>query len=181
MTLLVIDTQKGITDSRLYRFEELRGNIKALIAQARESGVEVIYVRHDDGPGTGFSVGDEEFQIYEEFAPMEGERIFDKRVNSALHPSVGLRQYLAEKGEKKLMLVGLQTDFCIDATIKSGFDLGYEMVVPEHTNSTFDNPHLKQETAYRFFNDYVWPGRYAQCVPVDRALELLRQEGRHGA
>lgn len=177
MTLLVIDTQKGITDSRLYGFEKLRSNIKALIAAARENGVEVIYVRHDDGPGTGFSVGDDEFQIYEEFAPLEGEKIFDKRVNSALHPSVGLSAYLADKGEKRLMVVGLQTDFCIDATIKSAFDLGYEIFVPEHTNSTFDNPYLKQETAYHFFNDYIWPDRYAQCVPADRALELLREKG----
>ena len=163
MTLLVIDTQKGITDSRLYRFEELRGNIKALIAQAREAGAEVIYVRHDDGPGTGFSVGDDEFQIYEEFAPLPGEKIFDKTVNSALHPRVGLSKYLADKGEKQLMIVGMQTDFCIDATIKSGFDLGYEMFVPEHTNSTFDNAYLKQDTAYHFFNDYVWPGQIGRA------------------
>lgn len=39
MTLLVIDTQKGITDDRLYCFRHLWANIKALIAQARESGV----------------------------------------------------------------------------------------------------------------------------------------------
>lgn len=174
MVLLVIDTQVGITDSRLYCFEALRANIKALIAQARESGVEVIYVRHDDGPGTGFSVGDDEFQIFEEFAPLPGEKIFDKTVNSALYPSVGLSAYLAEKGEKQLMVVGMQTDFCIDATIKSGFDLGYEMIVPEHTNSTFDNPYLKQETAYHFFNEYVWPNRYARCVPMVQALELLQ-------
>ena len=176
MTLLVIVTQVGITDSRLYRFEALRANIKALIARARERGTEVVYVRHDDGPGTGFSVGDEEFQIFPEFAPLPGEKIFDKTVNSALHPSVGLSKYLADKGEKRLMVVGLQTDFCIDATIKSAFDLGYEIIVPEDTNSTFDNPYLKQETACRYFNDYVWPGRYARCVPMAQALELLSGE-----
>ena len=176
MTLLVIDTQVGITDSRLYRFEALRANIKALIARARERGTEVVYVRHDDGPGTDFSVGDEEFQIFPEFAPLPGEKIYDKTVNSALHPSVGLSKYLADKGEKRLMVVGLQTDFCIDATIKSAFDLGYEIIVPEDTNSTFDNPYLKQETACRYFNDYVWPGRYAKCVPMAQALELLSGE-----
>lgn len=175
MVLLVIDTQKGITDGRLYGFEALRANIKTLIAQARKSGAEVIYVRHDDGPGTGFSVGDDEFQIYEEFAPREGERIFDKVVNSALHPSVGLSKYLADKGEKQLMVVGLQTDFCIDATIKSGFDLGYEMIVPERTNSTFDNAYLGQRTAYHYFNEYVWPNRYARCVSMIEALALLKE------
>lgn len=180
MVLLVIDTQKGITDSRLYGFEALRSNIKTLIAQARESGVEVIYVRHDDGPGTGFSVGDDEFQIFEEFAPRPGERIFDKMVNSALHPSVGLSKYLADKGEKRVMVVGLQTDFCIDSTIKSGFDLGWEMLVPENANSTFDNAYLKRDVAYHYFNEYVWPGRYAKCVTMARALELLRGEGAAG-
>ena len=95
-------------------------------------------------------------------------------VNSALHPSVGLSGYLVETGEKQLMVVGMQTDFCIDATIKSGFDLGFEMIVPEHTNSTFDNQYMKQDTAYHYFNDFVWPGRYARCVPMEEAINLLQ-------
>ena len=65
MILLVIDTQKGITDERLYAFEKFKNNIKLLISEARKHKVEIVYVRHDDGPGTGFSVGDEEFEIYE--------------------------------------------------------------------------------------------------------------------
>ena len=43
MVLLVIDTQKGITDDRLYEFDKMRANIKELIALARENGKEVIY------------------------------------------------------------------------------------------------------------------------------------------
>lgn len=35
MTLLVIDTQKGITDDRLYEFEKFKSNIKELISLAR--------------------------------------------------------------------------------------------------------------------------------------------------
>ncbi len=97
MVLLVIDTQKGITDGRLYAFERFRENVKLLIAEARANGVEVVYVRHDDGPGTGFSLGDEEFEIFGEFAPAGDERIFDKTVNSALHSSTHLADYLAEE------------------------------------------------------------------------------------
>ena len=135
MTLLVVDTQKGITDERLFAFEQFKSNIKLLISEARDNGVEIVYVRHDDGPGTGFSVGDEEFEIFEEFAPKENERIFDKTVNSAFHNSTGLVEYLAEKGERQIMIVGLQTNFCIDATIKSGFEQGYEIYVPEYFKS----------------------------------------------
>lgn len=31
---------------------------------ARANGVEVVFVLHDDGPGTGFSVGDVDYEIY---------------------------------------------------------------------------------------------------------------------
>ena len=174
MVLLVVDTQKGITDERLYRFEEFRDNVKSLIAEARRDKVEVIFVRHDDGPGSGFSVGDEDFEIYDGFAPEKGELIFDKSVNSAFHPSTGLLQYLEMKQVKKAIVVGLQTDFCIDATIKSGFENGFEIIVPEYSNSTRDNQYMDAETSYEFFNSFIWPNRYARCVSLDETLELLR-------
>ena len=102
MILLVVDTQKGITDERLYEFERVRSNIKSLIDEARNNHVEVVYVRHDDGPGTGFSAGDDAFEIFEEFAPEEKELIFDKTVNSAFHDTTGLIRYLLEKNENKI-------------------------------------------------------------------------------
>ena len=98
MVLLVIDTQKGITDDRLYEFEKVTKNIKELIDLARANHKKVIFVQHDDGPGTGFSYGDEEFEIYDEFARQEGEWLFVKTVNSALHPSVGLLDELKAIG-----------------------------------------------------------------------------------
>ena len=64
MVLLVVDTQKGIVDERLYAFEKFVSNIRKLIRTAREQGIEVVYVQHDDGPGTGFSIGDDEFEVY---------------------------------------------------------------------------------------------------------------------
>ena len=74
MILLVVDTQKGCFDERLYAFEKVRDNIKQLIAIARENNVEVVYVQHDDGPGTDLDKTAESYKIYEEFAPRENER-----------------------------------------------------------------------------------------------------------
>lgn len=51
MVLLVIDTQKQITNTALYNFDRFVSNVKKLIKAARENHIEVIYVRHDDGPG----------------------------------------------------------------------------------------------------------------------------------
>ena len=55
MKLLVVDVQKGITNDRLYAYESFLSNITGLIDTARKNNVEVIYVQHDDGPGSGFS------------------------------------------------------------------------------------------------------------------------------
>lgn len=175
MVLLVIDTQKGITDERLYEFERFRHNIKCLINEARCNHVEVVYVRHDDGPGTGFSVGDDEFEIFEEFAPKENEHIFDKTVNSAFHETTGLLKYLEEKNEKTIIIVGLQTNFCIDATIKSGFEHGFDMYIPEYANSTFDNDYMDKDVCYHYYNDFIWPERYANCISFSSAVDMLRR------
>ncbi len=157
MVLLVIDVQKGITDESLYGFRQFTENLKKLIGACRKCGVEVIYVRHDDGPGSGFSKGDADFEIYEEIAPESGEKIFDKKVNSAFHESTGLDLYLKAMNIKKVIAVGLQTDYCVDATVKSGFEKAYEMIVPEYCNSTRGNPYMDGRTTYEFFNKSMWP------------------------
>ena len=176
MILLVIDTQKGITNENLYEFDIFKTNVSTLIAEARKNGTEVVFVRHDDGPGSGFSVGDEAFEIYEGFAPNVGEKIFDKSVNSAFHASSGLLKYLKDKDEKTVIAVGLMTDFCMDATIKSGFENGFEMIVPALCNSTMKtNDFMSAENAYRFYNEFMWPERYARCVSFEEALSMIKE------
>ncbi len=175
MVLLVVDTQKGIVDERLYAFEKFVSNIKELIRTAREQGIEVVYVQHDDGPGTGFSIGDDEFEVYSEFAPLPTERRFVKTVCSAFKKESGLLEYLTEKGEKDVMVCGIMTDFCINATVEAGFEHGLHMIVPAYANSTKDNEYMTGEQSYRYYNEFLWPDCYADCVPMEKALELLKK------
>ncbi|WP_022763535.1 cysteine hydrolase family protein [Butyrivibrio sp. AD3002] len=172
MKLIVIDIQKGITDERLYNFDGFIKNVTSIIDAARKNDVEVIYVQHDDGPGTGFSVGDEDFEIADQVAPRENEKIFIKTVNSCFG-NAELADYLSDSGVKDLMIVGLQTNFCIDASVKSAFERGYRVIIPEGTNSTFDNDYMNSETTYKYYNEMMWPERFASCIPVDEAIKLI--------
>ena len=172
MVVLVIDIQKGITDNRLYDFEGFISNTKRVIETARFNGVEVIYVRHDDGPGTGFSIGDEDFEIAEQVSPINTEKIFDKTINSCFG-NKKLSEYLQKQDDKRLMIVGLQTNYCIDASVKSAFEKGFEVIIPAGTNSTFDNDYMDAETTYHYYNDMMWPKRFAKCVSVDEAVSML--------
>ncbi len=172
MKLIVIDVQKGITDERLYDFDGFIRNVTNIIDAARKNNVEVIYVQHDDGPGTGFSFGDKDFEIADQVAPKENEKIFIKTINSCFGNN-DLANYLRESREKDLMIVGLQTNFCIDASVKSAFERGYKVIIPKGTNSTFDNDYMDRETTYKYYNDMMWPERFASCISVDDAIKMI--------
>lgn len=175
MILLVVDAQKQITNDKLYMFDKFVVNVKALISAARENAVGVIFVRHDDGAGEAMTKGREGFEIYDEFKPREDERIFDKTANSAFYRT-GLLGYLEKIGETELMIVGLQTDYCIDATVKCGFEHGFKVTVPANCNTTFDNEFMSAEKSYAYYNDFIWQKRYAECISVENALERIRGE-----
>ena len=72
------------------------------------------------------------------------------------------------------MIVGLQTNFCIDATVKSAFEKGFRVIIPEGTNSTFDNEYMDAGTTYRYYNEMMWPKRFAECVSVDEAISMMK-------
>ena len=176
MILLVVDTQKGCFNENLYLFETIKKNIKQLISLARENNVEVVYVQHDDGPGTDLDKSADNYEIYEEFAPRDGEKRFEKNVNSAFHPMTGLTEYLQSKGEKDIIAIGVSTDYCMDATVKSGFEKGFNIIIPEYTNSTYDNPYFDKEAAYHYFNDFMWNKRYAKVISFEQAVQLLQSK-----
>ncbi|NBJ91983.1 cysteine hydrolase family protein [Parablautia muri] len=172
MVLLVVDTQNLIMNNDLYEFQTLVYRIRTLIDKARNNNIEVIYVRHDDGIGQKLTKGTLGYEIYEEFQPMSDERIFDKNVNSAFK-GTRLLDYLHEKGEDTIIIVGLQTDYCIDATVKCGFEHGFKMIVPANTNSTVDNSYMSAESSYKYYNEFMWNGRYAECISFEKTLELF--------
>lgn len=172
MKLLVIDIQKGITNNKLYNYEVFIENTTKIIKVARDNQIEVIFFQHDDGPGTGFSIGDEDFEIANQVTPMDGEKVFIKDINSCFG-NKEFAEYI--KDEDTLMIVGLQTNFCIDATIKSAFERGYKVIIPTGTNSTFDNDYMTSKVTYEYYNDMMWPNRFAACVSVEEAIILLQQ------
>ena len=71
------------------------------------------------------------------------------------------------------MIIGLQTNYCIDATVKSAFERGFEVIIPDGTNSTFDNDYMTGETTYRYYNGDVWE-EIVDAVSFGEALEMLK-------
>jgi nicotinamidase-related amidase len=170
--LLVVDVQTALIKEHPYNEENVIGNIKRLISIARDSNIEVLYVRHNDGIGEELEYGTEGWQIYNEITPLQDEKVFEKQYNSAFFKT-GLKDYLDTKKIDTIILTGLQTEYCIDATLKSAFDNGYNVIIPEQTNTTFDNEYLSGQKLYEFYNYKIWNNRFAKVLSVDEVSKIL--------
>ena len=82
------------------------------------------------------------------------------------------KEYMEQQEDKRLMIIGLQTNYCIDATVKSAFERGFEVIIPEGTNSTFDNDYMTGETTVRYYNEDVWEN-IVDSVTIEEALDML--------
>jgi nicotinamidase-related amidase len=172
IVLLVVDVQNALIKKHPHNEHRVIENIKRLILTARDNKKQVIYVRHDDGKGTELEQGTDGWQIYDDIVPNDSELIFEKEYNSAFHKT-GLREHLESKEVDTIILVGLQTEYCIDATLKSAFDYGYKIIIPEETNTTFDNEYLSGEKLYEFYNHKIWNKRFASVLSMDDVMKIL--------
>lgn len=175
IVLLVVDVQNALINKHPYNEQKVIENIKKLLLTAKDNKKEVIYVRHDDGEGTEFEKGTDGWQIYHDIGPSSNELIIEKQYNSAFFKT-RLREYLESKGIDTIILVGLQTEYCMDATLKSAFDYGYKIIIPEETNTTFDNDYLSGEKLYKFYNYNIWKNRFANFISVDEVIKILENE-----
>ena len=171
MVLLVVDMQKGLVDEELYAFDTFMDRTTTLVDAARKNNVEVIFVQHDAGSDSGMTFGDEAFEIADQVKPLQGEKVFVKTINSCFG-NKDFKEYMEGQKDKCLMIIGLQTNYCIDCTVKSAFERGFEVIIPEGTNSTFDNDYMTGEATVRYYNEDVWEN-LVDSVTFEEALALL--------
>lgn len=172
--LLVVDVQKGLLRDHPWQEELFVNTLSGLLAAFREQGREVLFVRHDDGPESeALAYGSPGWEIVEEAAPLPGEKIFDKRKNSAFL-GTGLEAYLKKRNVDTLVIAGMQTEYCIDATVKSAFERGFRVVIPAGGVTTFDSSMLSAAELNRLFCYHIWKGRFADVLlPAELESEVL--------
>lgn len=172
--LLVVDVQTALINLHPYKKTEVVANIVKLIETARQNSIEVIYVRHDSGAGAPLAYGTEGWKIFSEVAPLDGERIFEKTFSSSFR-NTGLRNYLDGKGITDFVLVGMQTDYCIDTTCRVAFEFGYNVIIPAGGTTTFDNSLATAEKLIEYFEQKLWDKRFAEVMPVSEVIERMKE------
>jgi nicotinamidase-related amidase len=132
--LLAIDMQQAIDwPGRPRRGNpQLDDNGRMLLALWRGVGLPILHVRHDSvEPDSLFRPGHPGNALRPGFEPGAGEGLVVKSVNSAfIGTDLDLR--LRRLGAKRVVTFGWATDMCVSTTIRTGANMGWEMVmVPE--------------------------------------------------
>lgn len=120
--------------------EAVDRNGLALIEAWRARGLPIIHVRHDSvTPGSTLAPGQPGNAFRPGFGPQGGEALVTKGVNSAfIGTDLDLR--LKRLGVRKVVVFGITTDMCVSTTVRTGANLGYDMVLVEDACDCFDLP-----------------------------------------
>lgn len=47
------------------------------------------------------------------------------------------------------------------------------MIVPNNCNTTVDNQYMSAEKSYQYYNEFMWNGRYAECISMDETMKRM--------
>jgi nicotinamidase-related amidase len=136
--LLVIDLQVcNFEESPVHRGGDLLSKIGALIAQARAVRVPIIYVQHCGPEGAIDQPGTPGWEIHPAIAPTEGDAVVQKCHPDAFQET-SLQDELKSRGIDRLLITGIQTEYCIDTTCRRAYSLGYDVILVKDAHSTWD-------------------------------------------
>jgi nicotinamidase-related amidase len=143
---VVVDLQNAIVDGeeQAHRPDELLQTVAGLLAEARSANVPVIFVQHTHARYEPLMEGNPGWQIHPAIAPLPGERIIQKRAADSF-AGTPLRSELDALGITDFVLVGMQTEVCIDTTARRAISLGYDVTLVADGHSTYDNEILTAE------------------------------------
>lgn len=164
--LMVIDVQQGLFGAEQpHDGKAVVARIAALIAKARAAQVPIFYVQHDGGPGDEVDRNGPGFAFVAEVAPQPGDSVTVKTRNSGFYET-DLDTKLKAADIDQLVVCGMQTEYCVDATVRSAFDRGYEVTVVCDAHTTFDSALLPAATIIAH-TQHIWNGRFAKLKPAD--------------
>jgi len=178
--LLIIDVQQGFDSAEWgERFHpDAESNIARLLAVWRSTERPVVVVQHlstesdsllhPDRPGSA---------LKPDVEPRDGERLVQKRVNSAFI-GTELDAHLKEEGIGVLVLVGYTTNHCVSTTARMAQNLGFETVVVEDATAAFaaEGPEGRTHTADEVHAVSLanLHGEFATVMSTDAVLSKLR-------
>lgn len=142
LALVVIDQQKGIDHPKLGKRNnpDAEEEILGVLSLWRKIKWPIFHVKHRSKESESvFWPAQEWFEFKEQFQPLEGEKVIEKSVSCAFVNNC-LENELRNLGVNEIAIVGVATNNSVEATARTGGNLGYTIYVVENACFTFAKP-----------------------------------------
>lgn len=171
--LLVIDMQNGLIDSNPLDYASIQKRVSSLMKAAHAAKRPIVLVRHTESFDGGLKEESEAWQFDKMLECLPHERILNKTESSAFL-NTDLEMYLKRLGVTHVLAMGMQTEYCVDATIKSGYERGFVMQVVKDCVTTFDSPVLSAKQINAHYIQTIYPN-FAACKTAEEWIQNLRK------
>ncbi len=177
--LIIIDIQNDYFPNgnmELSNPDKAAANAAKVLEWFRQNNKDRIYhIQHiASDPALGFFVpGTTGVEIHESVQPLENESVITKHFpNSFLQTE--LESELRTAGVTKVVVVGMMTHMCIDATVRAAVDLGFETTLIEDACATreltySDKVVSAEQVHYAFVG--ALNGMYASVISTEQFLQ----------
>ena len=153
--------------------------IERLLSAWRTQGADIIHVKHDEAnPNSSYHTYGPWNAIQARVAPRENEQVITKAQNCAFIDT-DLHSVLQGLGAEQFILTGVVIHNSMDATIRAGKALGYQILLPEDATTAVPVTDLngKRWPAQDVFDLSlaVLGSEYAKITSVDAILKAFTE------
>ena len=136
----------------------------------REKSLPVFHVRHlSVRPGSTFFIpGTSGAEIHSAVKPQAGEKIIEKNFPNSFR-NTELERALKDSGVKELVVAGMMTHMCVDASVRQAADLGYKVTLLGDACATRAQTYAGETVPARQVHAAVLAalnGFYAKVIPT---------------
>ena len=180
--LLVIDIQKDYFPGGKFPLvnpETAAKKAYELLQCFREHSGHHVHIQHISirPDATFFIKGDSGSDIHDLAAHFEGEPIVYKHYPNSFRETK-LLEILKEWGIERVVISGMMTHMCVDATTRAAADLGFQVIVAEDACATrdlqYDDTVIPAELVHKAF--LVGFKSYGKVMKTEEVLALLAGE-----
>jgi nicotinamidase-related amidase len=170
--LLIIDMQHELCsgEEAAFGIDNVIEKVNVLSTRARATGSPVILIQHEEDEGS-LEFGSEGWALAGGLlAAAEDIRVRKTTPNSFY--KTDLHRLLQERGVSRLVICGLQTEFCVDTTVRQALPLGYAVTLVADAHSTTDGALRAEQVIAHHNRTLRWMTSYGPRMEVVPAAEV---------
>ncbi len=152
----------------VYGGKELLARVASLLSKARAAQVPIFFVQHNGGKGHPLEPGTAGWPIHPAIVPLQRDVVIQKLFSDSFKDTP-LHHQLQTLGVSRLIVAGIQTEFCVDTTCRRAFSLGYDVTLVSDAHSTWDTSVLSADQIIAHHNKTLG----VTFVTLKRESEIL--------